>query len=101
MSAARFGEPVEDAAAALALCGARDYNLEGIQTYLVLEDADGRPLVQGLTPGEAADGRELAVLATRYLAQIASDAEEPSEEELGCTLEVLGTYHFEPLGSGQ
>lgn len=98
MSDGRFGDPVEDAAVALRRGESRDYNLAGIQTYLVLEDAEGRALVRGVVAAEEADGTELAHLAARYLGQIAADPANPTEAELGCALEVLGTHHFESPG---
>lgn len=93
MSAGRYGPPLVDATAALAACQARDYNVEGIEMYLVLEDAEGRPLASG----DEVEGRELAELAGTYLAQIAADPSAPTEHELGCALEILAAHHFEPV----
>ncbi len=94
MTAARFGSPIEDPAAALARCEERNYNVEGIETYLVLEDGDGRPLLQQA----GGDSRWLAELATGYLERRAADPASPTEAELGCALEVLAAHHFEPQG---
>lgn len=94
MTPGRFGDPVADPAAALARCGDRDTNLEGIEMYLVLEDGEGRPLVRD----DDGDGPELAAIAARYVDAIAADPANPTEFELGCALEVLASHHFEPGG---
>ena len=74
-------QPVADVAAALAACRERDYNEEGIEMFVALEDARGAALPAAPGPRDLA----LARLAAGYLDALDDEA---------AALEVLAANHF-------
>lgn len=82
--------PVTDLERAIFECRQRDYNLEGIPMYLVLEDLGVNPALPG-----AAGGR-LGRLVEGYLGHLVADRGEASLLDAATALEVLAAYHFDP-----
>ena len=85
---AELAPPVADLARAVRACKLRDYNLEGIEMFLALED-DG-------TASEAGAGR-LGQLAEGYLERLVSGRNRASLDDVATALEVLAAYHFDPV----
>lgn len=80
--------PVTDLERAVLECQGRDYNLEGIPMFLVLEGS-------APSPGGAVGGR-LDRLVENYLGRLVADGEQSSLLDAATALEVLAARHFDP-----
>ena len=85
--------PVTDLERAVLDCSQRDYNLEGIPMYLVLEDLASDPARR------SADGGRLDRLVADYLGRLVAERDQASLLDIATALEVLAAYHFDPEDS--
>ena len=81
----------EDTAALVRACRARDYNEEGIEMLLLLEDATGATAA----PQDDED-RRLTALVAGHLERLAADPARPTPGEVALALEVTASRHFAP-----
>jgi peptidoglycan/xylan/chitin deacetylase (PgdA/CDA1 family) len=82
--------PVTDLERAIFECKRRDYNVEGITMYLVLEDATSKPACR------SAEGGRLGRLLADYLGRLVAERDQASLLDVATALEVLAAYHFDP-----
>jgi hypothetical protein len=82
--------PVTDLARAVLDCRRRDYNLEGIPMYLMLEN-----LTLDLAHRSAEGGR-LGRLLADYLGRLVAERAQVSLLDVATALEVLAAHHFDP-----
>jgi hypothetical protein len=82
--------PVTDLARAVLDCRRRDYNLEGIPMYLMLEN-----LTLDLAHRSAEGGR-LGRLLADYLGRLVAEPAQVSLLDVATALEVLAAHHFDP-----
>jgi peptidoglycan/xylan/chitin deacetylase (PgdA/CDA1 family) len=90
MARANSASPVTDLERAILECRQRDYNLEGIPMFLVLED-----LTPDL-PSRGAAGGRLGRLLESYLGHLVAGRDRASLLDAATALEVLAAYHFDP-----
>jgi len=90
MARTNFSSPVTDLERAVLECRQRDYNLEGIPMFLVLETR---------TPDQAGRhvaGGRLERLVEDYLGHLVAARGQASLLDTATALEVLAAYHFDP-----
>jgi hypothetical protein len=87
MARTNLSLPVTDLERAIHACRGRDYNLEGIPMFLVLES-----LIPDTARGSTLDGR-LGRLLVDYLGRL--DGDQASLLDAATALEVLAAYHFD------
>ena len=89
-----LGPPVNDLRRAVRACKFRDYNLEGIEMFLALEDLSAPRVSPASGPLES--GR-LGRLAEDYLGRLAGRRSRVSLDDVATALEVLAAHHFDPV----
>ena len=82
--------PVTDLEKAVRACKFRDYNLEGIEMFLALEDLSG-------SRGESPASGRLGRLAEDYLGRLVAGRNRVSLDDAATALEVLAAHHFDPV----
>lgn len=88
-------QAVADLITAVRACKLRDYNLEGIEMFLALEDLRaGSGELPGQGPGPSGP---LGPLAEEYLERLAAGRKHASLEDAETALEVLAAHHFDPV----
>jgi peptidoglycan/xylan/chitin deacetylase (PgdA/CDA1 family) len=90
MARTSTSSPVTDLERAILYCRRRDYNLEGIPMYLMLEDLT---LEQAC---RSAEGGRLGRLLANYLGRLVAERDQASLLDVATALEVLAAYHFDP-----
>jgi Polysaccharide deacetylase len=87
MARTHSSSPVEDLERAILECRQRDYNVEGIPWFLMLEDVPAR---------RGAVGGRLDRLEEDYRRRLVAGRGQASLLGVATTLEVLAAYHFDP-----
>jgi peptidoglycan/xylan/chitin deacetylase (PgdA/CDA1 family) len=82
--------PVTDLERAILDCRRRDYNLEGIPMYLVLEDPTSEQACG------SAEGGRLGRLLADYFGRLVAGRDQASLLDVATALEVLAAHHFDP-----
>jgi Polysaccharide deacetylase len=90
MTRANSSSPVTDLERAILDCKRRDYNLDGIPMYLVLEDPTSDPAPR------SAEGGRLGRLVADYLGRLVAGRDQASLPDVATALEVIAAYHFDP-----
>ena len=94
---ADLAPPLTDLKKAVRACKFRDYNLEGIPMFLVLEDLCASPGGSTTVSMTSAAGGQLGRLAEDYFGRLVADRSRFSLDDVATALEVLAAHHFEPV----